>query len=467
MTDNKTPSDDSALTTDQETESLPKNDAPAELDSKTSEVTESASDDSNQNGDLSETDKITSSSDAERQESSSETPKVKEPRAQKTESSGEKTKKKSGFGKVLLVLVVVLVSVVGVGAGLWYWTNEKFTALQAEIASSSESEAESVARMSNFESTTNSLNAKLQQAETESSSLKNQIEYLQQKVDSQNLRILAMSTTSREDWLLAEAEYLLKLANQRILVERNAETAIGLLEEADAILRDMADPDLFPIRKAIKSDLVALKLAEKIDIEGLYLELSALSDTVAVMPLVPESFKFEEDDGQSEIIEDAEESTFSKFLNTFSSYVRVIDHNDKPAAILPPDATKYLHLNLQFMLERAQIAVLREQQEVYTENLQRAKRWVQQYFPNSSQANQFVAQLEALSNKQIIVTLPDISNSLELLHGYIATLHALGETDKPNSQPAIESTGSDEAAAENAPDTPPNSVETTPVDEAI
>ena len=41
---------------------------------------------------------------------------------------------------------------------------------------------------------------------------------LPQRLDSHNKRLLSLSSTSREDWLLAEAEYLLRLANQRLLM---------------------------------------------------------------------------------------------------------------------------------------------------------------------------------------------------------------------------------------------------------
>ena len=41
-----------------------------------------------------------------------------------------------------------------------------------------------------------------------------------QRINAQQQRLINLSTTSREDWLLAEAEYLLRLANQRVLIER-------------------------------------------------------------------------------------------------------------------------------------------------------------------------------------------------------------------------------------------------------
>ena len=85
-------------------------------------------------------------------------------------------------------------------------------------------------------------------------------------LNGQQQRLLNMSTTNREDWLMAEAEYLLRLANQRVLIERSATSAVGLLESADAIMEQVAaglgDPELFAIRRAIAQDLAALRLRD-------------------------------------------------------------------------------------------------------------------------------------------------------------------------------------------------------------
>src|SRR5690606_37845313 len=77
---------------------------------------------------------------------------------------------------------------------------------------------------------------------------------VQLQLSHQAQRLRALSETTREDWLLAEAEYLLRLASQRILTERQTSNAITLMETADGILRDLDDSDLFAVRKALAAD---------------------------------------------------------------------------------------------------------------------------------------------------------------------------------------------------------------------
>jgi uroporphyrin-3 C-methyltransferase len=357
----------------------------------------------------------------------------------KKEIDQDKKKERSrSVGRGLLVFIVLIILVVAGGIYGWIWLESRFEQAQIERQKNSALNDSKYVSTAVLDEGLASLEQQLNQLNTENEELKRNIDLLQNKVDSQSLRILEMSTTSRSDWLLAEAEYLLKLANQRVLIERQASTAIGLLEEADTILKDLALSELFPIRKAIKEDLVALKLSESVDQEGLYLELSALAGKIELLPLVPEAYT--KRDSQATATNENHEgetvSTFGRFLSSFSSYVRVIRHSEKPEAILPPDETVYLHMNLRFMLERAQIALLREQQSIYDANLNQAIDWLKRYFPSSGPTDNYIEQLEQLSERKIVLNLPDISGSLDLLHNYIASMHKLNKTSSDQLEPS-------------------------------
>jgi uroporphyrin-3 C-methyltransferase len=87
------------------------------------------------------------------------------------------------------------------------------------------------------------------------------------------------------EWLHAEAEYLLRLANQRLQLERDVEGAKALLNAADARLREADNPALVPIRRAIQSELASLDSVPVIDRTGLYLALMAQQEQLARLPL--------------------------------------------------------------------------------------------------------------------------------------------------------------------------------------
>ena len=60
--------------------------------------------------------------------------------------------------------------------------------------------------------------------------------------------MLALVGTTSQDWLMAEVEYLLRLANQRVLMERDPQGAIALLRAADDIVRDARGTTGFNLR---------------------------------------------------------------------------------------------------------------------------------------------------------------------------------------------------------------------------
>lgn len=335
---------------------------------------------------------------------------------------GRVMNKKTSGRKALVLLYVLFVLFVGVTCAAGYLGYK--TLLDIDVRSQSYPEQiEKVSRQSHtlIDQQAQTLQ---QQYQNDIDAIQSRLRSSEQRLEAQNKRLLSMSTTSREDWLLAEAEYLLKLGNQRVVVERNAESAVALFEEADTILRDLADPDLFPLREAIRQDLLALKLSEAIDTEGLFLGLSALAKQVEKLPLVPESFSYEVKDLEASDSAQAKTS-WQKFVGALQKYYRIIEHDERPTAILPPDATVYLQLNLRFMIERAQLAVLREQPTIYKQSLVEAEHWVTRYFPSSKAANAYREELINLQAKKVISPLPDVTDSLELLNGYIESLHKL------------------------------------------
>ena len=273
----------------------------------------------------------------------------------------------------------------------------------------------------------------------------------EQRLAAQNKRILSMSTTSREDWLLAEAEYLLKLANQRVLIERSAEGADALLTEADGILRDLNDPDLFPLRQAIANDLAKLRLTSKIDVEGIYLALGGLAAQVENLPARPtreqllggDLFEPDGEISPSENLNSGPEvngwwnkikNSFSSFIGSSTAFFHYEDHSVKPPPLLQPETTQYLQQNLRLILERGQLALMREQQQIYMDSLSQAQEWIQKYYPSSEQKYAFVNQVAALKQKNIVQQLPDISESLELLHSYLEQLHNLDGVESSQNE---------------------------------
>ena len=102
------------------------------------------------------------------------------------------------------------------------------------------------------------------------------------RVEDQMDRLLAVD---RRAWLGQEAVFLTRLAGQRLLVARDVDAAVALLEQADVLLRDTGEPKFEGARLAIARDRAALAAVPRVDQVGLYARLSGLIDQVDKLQL--------------------------------------------------------------------------------------------------------------------------------------------------------------------------------------
>ena len=86
--------------------------------------------------------------------------------------------------------------------------------------------------------------------------------------------------TSGEDWLLAEVEYLIRLANQRVLMERDVSGALSLLSSADEIVEQTTGIAAYELRESLAYDIANLKAVSDLDTDGIFLSLSAMASQV-------------------------------------------------------------------------------------------------------------------------------------------------------------------------------------------
>ena len=257
-------------------------------------------------------------------------------------------------------------------------------------------------------------------------SLQDQIDGLQLALNSQQERIRELSTTSREDWLLAEAEYLLRLANQRVLTERQGTNALSLMESADAILRELDDPDLFAVRKVLANDITRLRVTGTVDREGVFLKLEALINAIPLLNLPtvqPEAVQLDAPVDNSLAWYDKMAARAWRALKKLSGVVRVEKVELAAGPLLLPSEQQLLRLNLRQALEQAQLALMREEQVVYATSLQRATALLSQHFMVDAASSSAKEELAALAGIEVSKELPTLSPSIKALRDYIALWH--------------------------------------------
>ena len=234
--------------------------------------------------------------------------------------------------------------------------------------------------------------------------------------------------TSGEDWLLAEVEYLIRLANQRVLMERDVSGALSLLSSADEIVEQTSGIAAYELRESLAYDIANLKAVSDLDTDGIFLSLSAMASQVPELrrkqPELSPPTQIQIDNGEAQ-------NFYQQFLslvnNIFGRVLNSIDYRRDGVAItplLPPKEEYYLRQNLILKFEMAQLALLRNDQPVYHTSLSEAKLWIVNHFIETDPRTiALVTSLDQLMEVEVDRSLPNISGSLRAVRGLLNTLH--------------------------------------------
>lgn len=216
---------------------------------------------------------------------------------------------------------------------------------------------------------------------------------------------------STGEWQRAEIQYLLRIANHRLLMERDAAGALTLLQAADAVLQQLDDFSLHEVRARLADEIAALESLEGIDLEGVFLRLETAKRDLDTLPLkVPEYIEA----GPAEPPQDT--GPLAALQGHLDRYLRFRRFEGAVKPLLAPEEAVYLALNLRLMLERAQMAALRGEQLMFEESINTALDWIEAYLDTSERpAQRLIRELEALTEVQLEQPLPDISGSLNAL----------------------------------------------------
>lgn len=243
------------------------------------------------------------------------------------------------------------------------------------------------------------------------------VEALDTQLRQQQEKLASYSANDHDSWLRAEAQYLLRLANQRLIMAGDVVSASALLASADNILRELDDPTLHSVRAALAAEQAALRAVPKIDVEGIYLRLSALveqADKLVIFQMqeVEEQPRPEASDDWQVRLEQGYEEAVKKL----SDYV-IIRRRDVPMqALMDPQWEGLVRQNLRMLLEQAQVALLSGNQTLYRESLERSQHWVAQFFDTDESASRAMArEITQLESQLIAVDLPDLGRSLGAL----------------------------------------------------
>lgn len=227
---------------------------------------------------------------------------------------------------------------------------------------------------------------------------------------------------TRGDWLIADAEYLLSIANQRLHLVGDVNTARMAFEAADQRLRESGDTAVFKVREQITKEIAGLRGVKVPDVVGLYASIQLLKDKVAKLavrlpyagkPLTESKQIHNHDEEQEEQEED--HGLLNSVLHQLEGYVTVKHTDQAVAHILTEEEVSFIRQQLGVKFEVIKIALVQQNDAIYQASIVDAKKWVKDNFTINPQSIRVLEELGRLSTIHLRTNFPDVSKSLKMI----------------------------------------------------
>jgi len=334
-----------------------------------------------------------------------------------TKAKNTKPKKPAGFW--VLLLLIVLVVGAGAAAGYYFWEQQ-----QKQAGELQKQQTAIVFLQSELKKATKNINRNVQGLANNtafSADLKKQI------LQTQSISQQAISIVNRNqrDWAIAEIDYLLRIAHQRIAVAKDIGGAIAALKGADDRLEQLGDLTLFKIRKQLAKDIGSLNAIHQADVNGISL---TLDQAIANLPELP--FKSVKDEIKVQFTEnDAVEQPVSEdktFVDSIMETVRQIGdikvHQRSIQAASSGEQQNQIEQLLRTYLLGARLAALRFDQTQFLHEIGQASEIVRLHYDEKDNR---IQQLEKIlleySALQLSPDLPELTKAWVLLQKEIKT----------------------------------------------
>lgn len=324
--------------------------------------------------------------------------------------------KRSGLiGSAVAILVIL-----AIGGGLYYYTNQQASklsvenqSLKSELTQLQQLQNTYQQRFDNIDSLFNSQKQIIEKLQNERQTTDNQIQDLQ-------TRFAAISSADVKSWLLAQADFMVKMAGRKLWNDQDVVTAVSLLKGADSSLAEMNDPSLLEIRRAINEDISSLAALTKIDNDGTILQINQLAnqvDNLRLADLERNGSPMDKDDETiSGSLSDWKQNLSKSWKSFMDDFITIRRRDTEAVPLLAPNQDIYLRENIRSRLLIASQAVPRHQTEIYQQSLEAVSTWVRAYFDTSDPSTTaFLDTVSELEKQPITLTMPTELKSPVLL----------------------------------------------------
>ena len=343
--------------------------------------------------------------------------------AVETTPQPENTEKKKAGNKTSLALSAIAIAIaIAAGIGLYGLNKQQAT---RQNATTSELASQVAALQKAQENQKSELEGVIKQQADQLNEAKHQ-QTLAKQLDELQQKVAVISGSDAKTWLLAQADFLVKLAGRKLWSDQDVTTAAALLKSADASLADMNDPSLIGARRAITDDIATLSAVSQVDYDGMILKVNQLANQIDNLRLADNN----DDDSPMDADSDELSSSISEWRvnlqkswqNFMDSFITVRRRDETAVPLLAPNQDIYLRENIRSRLLVAAQAVPRHQEETWKQSLDNVSTWVRAYYDTDDATTKaFLDEVDKLSQQSITMTVPETLQSQALLEKLMQT----------------------------------------------
>lgn len=362
----------------------------------------------------------------------------------------ETTEKKHGSNKTSLALSAIAIAIaLAAGIGLYGLVKKQAT---NQTATSDALVTQVTALQQTQQTQKAELDAVIKQQAAQLADANRQQAELTKQLDEMQQKVATISGTDAKTWLLAQADFLVKLAGRKLWSDQDVTTAAALLKSADASLGDMNDPSLITARRALTEDIASLATVSQVDYDGIILKVNQLSNQIDNLRLADnndDDSPMDSDSGElSSSLSEWRINLQKSWQNFMDSFITVRRRDETAVPLLAPNQDVYLRENLRSRLLVAAQAVPRHQEETYKQALDNVSTWVRAYYDtDDATTTAFLEDVDKLSQQNITMNVPDKLASQPILEklmqtrvrNLLAQPGVAAEQEAPASAPAPDS----------------------------
>ena len=351
--------------------------------------------------------------------------------------------KSSGALLGFFVFLTFVLAVGGIGAGYYFWQQLKqdLDAAQTERKALEHalSTLDENPRIQKYKRT---FNKQFEQTSDEIETITEQLNELntnQEQISKSVQTTSDIVTRGQTGWMLKEVEHVLRMAQHRLLLDRDFQGALLGLKAADERLKEINDVRLIPVRESIAQQTQVLKQYPHPDYVGIQLQLDntiaqlrtgllkQATDAAQVEPV--EKAPAETLSKQEAMVMDAKKlwQTVTNFMQdtirrakaTLNESVRVTHGQQRIAIFIEEQEKKRAYDFLRQKLLGAKYAVSTRDNLSFHQQLNAALAWLEN---NDEFINKdsLIKEIKSLEENDLLPELPDISEPSILLTKHLA-----------------------------------------------